>query len=110
MVELYVELFITQGANFYSNITITNSSTNTYMNLASSTFRGRLRKSYISSNIKGNLVCTLVDSANGVLQISMDSANTANMAQGRYVYSVKMKTDSETVPVIGGAAFVLPDV
>lgn len=108
--EQYVELFIYQGANFYSNIIITDVSTNAFMNIATSTFRGRLKKSAASANVKGTLNCSVIDSANGVLQISMSSANTANMAQGRYVYSIRMTTQSDTVPVIGGSAFVLPDV
>lgn len=104
----YLELFINQGSNFYSNITITDSSTNTYSNIMSSIFTGRLKRSFSSLNVKATFVCTAVDGANGLLQLSLPSDVTANLDQGRYVYTVTMKNGSDTLPVVDGGAFVLP--
>jgi hypothetical protein len=109
--EEYVELFVYQGANFYSTIHLSDATTNAFMNIATTDFRGRIKKSASSANLKGNLVFTKTDMANGIVEISMSAANTALMDQGRYVYSVKMTTaNGDVLPVIGGSLFVLPDV
>jgi hypothetical protein len=108
--ETYLELFIYQGANFSMNVVLTDADTNATMNIAGSTFRGRLKRSYGSQNVKANLVCTAVDAVNGVLNLAISSNVTANLAQGRYVHSVKMTTGNQTDPVLGGPAFCLPDV
>ena len=111
MAEEYIELFIYQGANFSANIVLTNQTTNAFMNLNNVSFRGRLKKSFASSNIKANLVFTIQDSANGIVEISLPSSVTANLAQGRYVHGTKMiENGTVTTPVLGGVAFVLPDV
>lgn len=110
MAEEYIELFIYQGANFSANIVLTNQTTNAFMNLNNVSFRGRFKKSHSSSNIKANLVFTIQDSANGIVEISLPSSITSNMAQGRYVTSIKMTENGVTDPVFSGIAFVLPDV
>jgi alcohol dehydrogenase YqhD (iron-dependent ADH family) len=109
-VAQYMEIYIQQGANFASEITITDSTTNAVMNIASMTFVGRLKRSYASSNVKANLEFTATDAANGVLEYSIPSEVTANLKEGRYVFNVKMTANNETVPIIEGGAFVLPDV
>lgn len=106
----YAELFIYQGANFDSNITLTDSSTNSVINIASTVFRSRIKKSYASANIKAKITCTAVDSRNGVMQMTLTSSQTANLAQGRYVYNVMMTNGGHTDLVIEGGIFVLPDV
>lgn len=107
----YVELFVDQGANFSSEVTITNSTTNAAINIASYSFSGRIKSSHFSANVTEIFICTITDAANGLLTISLPSANTANIEQGRYVYKLNMTgPSSETTPVIEGPVIVLPDV
>lgn len=108
---LYVDLYVDQGANFSSNIIATNASTNAAINIASYSFTGRIKKSHFTSNVADTFICTKLNSANGVLSISLPSANTANIEQGRYVYSVKMTTaNGSTSKLQEGSLIVLPDV
>ena len=106
----YVELFIEQGSNLSSDLIINTGSSNSAANLTLSMFSARVKKSYNSSNLVTELVCSATDAANGVLNLSLPAANTANLTQGRYVYTVKMTNDSFVTRVIEGTLFVLPEV
>jgi hypothetical protein len=106
----WIEYDVYQGANFTSNIVITDASTNTAMNLSSATFSGKLKKSYASANISGYIDLRVVDNANAILNLSIPAANTANIAQGRYLYTVNMYNLTVVDRISEGVIFVWPNV
>lgn len=107
----YVELYMDQGSNFNNIINLTDDVTNTPVNVSGYTISSQLRRSYYSSNITANIICTILSSANGEISMSLPAANTANIKAGRYVFDVKT-TDSGGVVsrVLEGIITVTPQV
>lgn len=106
----YAELTADQGATFTATIDLANDD-GTPINVANNTFQSQVRKSYYSSNVVANLSITVSDSANGNLRLSLDSANTANVKPGRYVYDVKMTSNTGAVTrILEGIITVTPQV
>lgn len=109
---MYAELTIDQGTTFSSTINLTNDD-NSAMNLANSIFTCQIRKSYYSSNVTANVICTIEDAANGIVRLSIDAANTANIRPGRYLYDLKMDdgdTSNTFVRVLEGIVTITPQV
>jgi hypothetical protein len=106
----YAELTADQGATFTATIDLANDD-GTPINVANNTFLSQVRKSYYSSNVVANLSIAVSDSANGNLRLSLDSANTANVKPGRYVYDVKMTSNTGAVTrILEGIITVTPQV
>lgn len=107
----YIEYYMDQGTTFSNNVTIKNVSTSAAINISGYTFTSQLRKSFYSANSAANLVCTIINAANGIFLVSLDSANTANIPAGRYVFDIKMKDSANIVSrPIEGLIFVTPQV
>ena len=107
----YSELFIDQGANFNTTITLTDDVTNVSLNLMNYSVVSQLRRSYYSVNAAANIVCTLTDSRNGQITMAMTSANTSNLKPGRYVFDVyTIDLTSTKSRVLEGIVFVTPGV
>ena len=108
---MYAELTLDQGATFTSTLDLTNDD-NTPMNVANSTFSSQIRKSYYSTHPTANLVVTVDgDAANGRIRMELDSANTANIKPGRYVYDLKMTNEANvTIRIVEGIMTVTPQV
>jgi hypothetical protein len=105
-----VELFCDQGTDFSYSLDLSEDD-NSPINIADYTFSSSIRKSYYSSSVTANLTVTILDSANGNVQISMNSATTANIKAGRYLYDVKMKDDNNvTSRVIEGIITIYPQI
>jgi hypothetical protein len=106
----YQELFLEQGSDYTTTITL-NDVDGTPFDLSNITGKSQIRKSYYSSNPTAEFVITISDPTTGVLGITLDSANTANIAAGRYVYDVVIKTESNVkTRVLEGIVNVLPQV
>ena len=106
----YQELFLEQGSDFSTSITLTDVNGDPY-DLTDYTAKSQVKKSYYSSNTTANFVITISDPTSGVVGISLDSANTANIAAGRYVYDVLIKNSSNNITrVLEGIVNVLPQV
>jgi hypothetical protein len=88
-----IELFAKQGANLEYTITLTDETSNAYINLANYSFMSQMRASYYNDNIVANLICTKTDSQNGELTISLGATTTLAIRSGRYVFDV-IGTDS----------------
>lgn len=84
----FVELEIDQGADFLADLDITNID-GTPQNVTNYIFSSSIKKSYYSSNVTSNLTVTIINAANGNVSLSLDSANTANIRAGRYLFDVK---------------------
>jgi len=107
---VYIDLFVDQGTNFQTNMDLKNDD-GTPMSVAGYTFTGQLRKSYYSTNPTANLVISILDGPNGNLSITMNSAVTANINPGRYVYDIKMMDTSDvTIRIMEGVITVTPQV
>lgn len=105
----YSEIVIEQYADFSTTITL-NDLQGDYLNLATYTASSQIRKSYYSS-VATNLTVQVTDSANGLLTVSLDSANTSNLAAGRYVYDLVIQSnDNKKTRVVEGIATVIPGV
>lgn len=106
----YTELFLEQGADFNMSISLDDVSGSSF-NLVNYTASSQMRKSYYSSNATATFsVSTGNDPSLGVITISMNSANTANIYPGRYVYDVYVSSDESRVRVLEGIVTVTPQV
>jgi len=100
----YVELYMDQGANFRNVINLTDDVTNSTISLLNYNVRSQMRRSYYSINASANIVCTITDSSNGEITMSLGSANTSNIKAGRYLF------DFETVDGNGFVSRVLEGI
>ena len=107
----YVELYIDQGANFTNIINVTDDVTNAYINVFGYTVTSQLRRSYYSANASANIVCTVTNSSNGEITLTLSSANTANLKPGRYLFDVEtINTTNVTSRILEGVVSVTPGV
>jgi hypothetical protein len=106
----YAELTIDQGATFETTLDLI-ADDGTAINVAGYVFSGQIRKSYYSTNATANLDITISNSANGNVIISLNSATTANISAGRYLYDVKMTDTANVVTrIVEGIITVTPQV
>ena len=105
----YSELFLEQGATFHTSITLDDVSGEAF-NLSSYTASSQMRKSYYSSNAAATFSVSTGDNPSlGVITMSLDAANTANIYPGRYVYDVYLTNDlNSRVRVLEGIINVTP--
>lgn len=103
----YSDIIINQGETFSTVVYFANNITNVGMNISGYTVESQLRKRHYSANASGNLTCTISNSSNGQITLSMTAANTANLSEGRHVYDVKVTSAANVVTrVVEGIAFV----
>ena len=106
----YTELFLEQGADFNMSITLDDVGGGVF-NLVNYTASSQMRKSYYSSNATATFsVSTGANAALGIITMTLDSANTANINAGRYVYDVSISNDSSRIRVLEGIVNVSPQV
>lgn len=84
----FIEIYLDQGIDFENSITLTDETSNTGINLTGYSVSSQARRSPYSRNVSANIICTITDAANGVVLMSIDSANTANMRYGPHVFDV----------------------
>ena len=94
MPAAYQELFLEKGSTFTTSITLDDVYGIPY-DLTGLQLKSQVRKSYYSSNATAEFVITISHPEQGVLSFSMNSANTANIAPGRYLYDVVIKDKQE---------------
>ena len=83
----------------------------TPFDLTDYTGKSQIRKSYYSANATAEFSITVSDPLTGTLALNLDSANTANIAPGRYVYDVVIKNDQNVkTRVLEGIVNALPQV
>jgi hypothetical protein len=108
----YVELYIDQGSDFSTTVSLNDDSTNLPQNVTGYVVTSSLRRSLLSPNVSANLICTVFDAPNGEFMITLNAANTANLRPGSYLFDVKVyDTLSMTSSrLIEGVMFVTPSV
>jgi hypothetical protein len=105
----FVELTLEQGANFNTVLDLKDSAGG-ILNLAGYTVAAQMRKSYYSTTAT-NFTITVTDAAAGQITMSMNSANTANVTPGRYVYDVLITSGASIkTRIIEGIVTILPSV
>mgnify|MGYP003343695209 CR=1 FL=1 len=109
----YQELFVEQGSDYVTTITLDDVD-GTPFDLTDYTGKSQIRKSYYSANATAEFSITVSDPLTGTLALNLDSANTANIAPGRYVYDVVIKDTTNHVNtvtrVLEGVINVTPSV
>jgi hypothetical protein len=109
----YQNLLIEQGASFSTTITLDDTNGATY-NLANFTGESQIRSSYYTANLAGQFSITIPQPNTGQIYISMTASNTANIFPGRYVYDVKLVSntdpDNNTIRILEGIVEISPQV
>lgn len=105
----YSELTLEQYATFTTTVNVQDIQGDA-LNLSSYDAAAQLRKSYYSSNaVDFNVFVSNIST--GEITMIMDSANTANLTPGRYVYDLTITSPSNvTTRVVEGIVNVLPGV
>ena len=105
----FTELLIEQGASFSTTVNVEDTA-GAAIDLTSYTAASQMRKSYYSSTYSA-ISSVITGTANGEITLSMTSANTANLAPGRYVFDLVI-TAPTTIKtrVVEGIIFVSPGV
>jgi hypothetical protein len=99
-------IVIDQGTTFNTTISLTDDAGDP-LDLSVYSANGQIRKWYTSSN-STNFTITL---SGGDLYLSLNSASTANLSAGRYVYDVILRDNSNTITrVVEGMVTVTPRV
>lgn len=106
----YVELYIDQGADFESTIVLQDDVTNLLQNVEGYVVTGTMRRSLLSPNTSGTLVCTITDTSSGEILISMNASNTANLRTGTHLFDIKTRINSKYERLIEGIIIVTPSI
>lgn len=107
----YVELYVDQGTDFSSTINLTDDVTNAPINVSHYIVTSQLRRSYYSTNVSADLICTITDAANGEITMSLAGTTSANLRAGRYLFDVKTKDIANTTSrVVEGIIILTPQV
>lgn len=105
----FTELLIEQGASFSTTVNVEDTS-GSAVNLSSYTAASQMRKSYYSSTYS-TISSIVTGTSNGEITLSMTSANTANLAAGRYVFDLVITAPNTTkTRVVEGVIIVSPGV
>ena len=113
MTAAYQNLLIEQGTSFSTTITLDDTNGAAY-NLANYTAVSQIRSSYYTSNTAGSFNVSIPNPTIGNIIVSITASNTANIFPGRYVYDVKLisNTDSNnnTIRILEGILEISPQV
>lgn len=106
----FIELDLDQGTDFNMDLDLTNDN-GVAINVTNYTFTSSIRKSFYSLNPTANLTVTIQSGPNGNITLSMNSAVSANVKPGRYLFDVKQKDAQNTTSrVLEGIITVNPQV
>ncbi len=107
----YQEIFLEQGADFNTTITLDDVNGVPY-DLTEMTAKSQVKKSYYSSTTIAEFNVSIgVDPTKGTIVMDLTSPITSNIAAGRYVYDVLIKDSANTVTrILEGTLNVLPQV
>jgi len=107
----YSDQFLEQGTDFINQITLDADNSVPY-NLTGFTVKSQAKRSYYSNDVILTFDASIYDANNGIIQLSANSAITANIPAGKLVYDVIIRdTDTNVVSrVLEGQIFVSPAV
>jgi len=107
----YQDIFLEQGASFTTEMVLKYNTGIPY-NLTGFTVKSQAKRSYYKANATITFTSTMIDAGNGIIQLSANSAQTANLTPGKMVYDVLIKENvtSFITRVVEGQVFVSPAV
>lgn len=100
-------LNIDQGATFTTNVYYIDIKTPT--SLSGYSVRSKLKRSYYSANAI-SFTAAIIDAANGIVSLNLDSTVTTNLVAGRYVYDVEAYDANSVIRITEGLVTVNPGV
>jgi hypothetical protein len=101
----YQDLFISQGDNFQTQITLADDYGSAY-NLTNFSVGSQARTSYFTANAAVTFNTSIVDAANGIVQLAANSATTANLTK-TLVYDVLLRDPSNNISkILEGRVFI----
>lgn len=101
-------LVIDKGTTFVEYINYIDNSKNP-ISLQGYTVAGQMRRSFYSANAI-TFSASIVDAANGNVQISLTATETANIKDGRYVYDIEATNNATVKRISEGLVTVYPGV
>ena len=105
----YSEIYVEQNAEFSTTINLSDNQGDT-INLSGYSASSQMRKSYYTS-LATSFNVSVSNTTTGEITVSMDSANTANLSPGRYLYDVVIAdAQSKKTRVVEGIVNVLAGV
>jgi len=100
---------IYQGDTYAHELRIKNSS-NANVNITSRTYTGQVRKKRNSDTAAATFTSEITNAANGIVVLSLTSAQTANIAAGTYVYDFQETNGTIITTLITGTVTVTGEV
>ncbi len=109
MAAAYQNLFMDQGSTFTNQLNLSDSSGIPY-NLTNYIINGSAKTSYYTPNTAIVFTSTILDANNGIVQLTANSSQTANV-YGTLVYDVTLiDNNGNTTRVLEGIIYVNPGV
>ena len=102
-------IFIDQGADFTTTVTVTDSS-DSAVNLTGFSVAAQIRKTFLSSSATA-FTASISNASAGEITISLTDSQTTSLEAGRYVYDVLITASGGTkTRVVEGQVTVNPSV
>lgn len=101
-------LVIDQGSTFSTDLNLTDENGDP-LALIGYTANSQIRRWYTSTNASAAF-STSVNTASGVITLSLTANQTSNLVFGRYVYDVEISDGSEISRIVEGIVTVTPQV
>lgn len=100
---------IYQGDTYAHELRIKNSA-NANVTITSRTYTGQIRKKRNSDTAAATFTSEITNAANGIVVLSLTSAQTANIAAGTYVYDFQETNGTIITTLITGTVTVTGEV
>lgn len=100
---------IYQGDTYVHELRL-RTSANANINITSRTYSGTIKKRRTSTTTAATFSAEITDGANGVVVLTIDSANTANLRAGTYVFDFEETNGSTITTLITGNVHVIGQV
>ena len=105
IVTAYQDLYINQGTDFTTALTLTDNFGNP-INLSGSNLLSQAKKSF-TGNAAITFATTVADPTNGLVYLSIDAANTISVPSGTFVYDVLVQDPQNNITrVLEGRLFL----
>lgn len=106
----FLELYMDQGADFSTTISLNDDNTNDPQNVAGYVVTSQMRKSLLSLNATASFQCSILSPEDGEIFMEMSAANTANIRPGSYFFDVKIHEANTYTRLIEGVIYVTPAI
>jgi hypothetical protein len=98
-------IVIEQGYDFDTSFELEDSRSNSPLILTNASTEAQLRK-YYGSSTSVSFASTITNPSQGIVSISLTSAQTVNIKPGRYVFDLKITNEDKEFKALEGAALV----